>query len=77
LNDANSFFGSQYNLFFARLGYKKDFSKVVKGEIYLSYDKSFNEPYGLGNDLNAAGNRFFNASTPESFLAGIKVQFNL
>lgn len=77
LNDANSFFATQYNLFFARLGYKKDFSKKVKGEIYFSYDKSFNTPYGLGNDLNAAANRFFNPSAPENFLGGIKLQFNL
>lgn len=77
LNDANSFFANQYNLLFTRLGYKKDFSKVIKGEIYFTYDKSFNSPYGLGNDLNAAGNRFFNPSAPENFLGGVKIQFNL
>jgi iron complex outermembrane receptor protein len=77
LNDANSVFANSYQLFFGRLGYKKDLSKKIKGEIYLSYDKSFNTPFGLGNDLNAAGNRFFNPSAPENFLAGIKVQYNL
>jgi iron complex outermembrane receptor protein len=77
LNDANNFFASQYNLLFARLGVKKNLSKKVKGEIYLSYDHSFNTPYGLGNDLNAAANRFFNPSAPENFLGGIKIQFNL
>lgn len=77
LNDANSFFGNQYNLLFARVGYKKDFSKVVRGEIYFTYDHSFNTPYGLGNDLNAAGNRYFNPSAPENFVGGIKIQFNL
>jgi len=77
LNDANSFFATQYNLFFARMGYKKDFGKKLKGEIYFSYDHSFNTPYGLGNDLNAAVNRFFNPSAPENFLGGIKLQFNL
>ncbi|MEO7767344.1 MAG: TonB-dependent receptor, partial [Ferruginibacter sp.] len=77
LNDANSFFATQYNLFFARVGYKKNLGKKMKGEIYFSYDKSFNTPYGLGNDLNAAGNRFFNPSTPQSLLVGVKIQFNL
>ncbi|MEP7110896.1 MAG: TonB-dependent receptor [Ferruginibacter sp.] len=77
LNDANSFFATQYNLFFARLGYKKDLCKRVTGEIYFSYDKSFNTPYGLGNDLNAAANRFFNPSAPQNFLGGIKVRFNI
>ncbi len=77
LNDANSFFGTQYNLFFGKLGYKKHLGKKAKGEIYFSYDQSFNTPYGLGNDLNAAANRYFNPSAPQSFLGGIKVQFNL
>ena len=77
LNDANSFFATQYSLFFARLGYKKNFSKKIKGEVFLSYDKSFVTPYGLGNDLNAAANRFFNPSAPQNFLGGIKIQFNL
>jgi iron complex outermembrane receptor protein len=77
LNDANIFFASQYNLLFARLGFKKNLSKKIKGEIYFSYDHSFNTPYGLGNDLNAAANRFFNPSAPENFLGGIKIQFNL
>jgi len=77
LNDANSVFANSYQLFFGRLGYKKDFSKKIKGEIYLSYDKSFNTPFGLGNDLNAAVNRFYNPSAPENFLGGIKLQYNL
>ena len=77
LNDANTFFATQYNLFFARLGYKKDFSKKLQGEIYFSYDKSFNTPYGLGNDLNGAGNRFFNPSAPENFIGGIQFKLNL
>ncbi|MEO6232798.1 MAG: TonB-dependent receptor [Ferruginibacter sp.] len=77
LNDANLFYGTQYNLLFARVGYKKDFSKLLQGEIYCTYDKSFNTPYGLGNDLNAAGNRFYNPSAPENFVGGIKLKFNL
>ena len=77
LNDANSVFANSYQLFYGRLGYKKDFGKCIKGEIYLSYDRSFNTPYGLGNDLNAAVNRFYNPSAPENLIAGIKIQFNL
>ncbi len=77
LNDANVFFGTQYNLLFSRLGFKKDFTKLLQAEIYVAYDKSFNTPYGLGNDLNAAGNRFFNPSAPENFVGGIRLKFNL
>ena len=77
LNDANSVFANSYQLFYGRVGYKKDVGKCIKGEIYLSYDHSFNTPFGLGNDLNASANRFYNPSAPENFLAGIKIQFNL
>ena len=77
LNDANTFFGTQYNLFFGRIGFRRSFSKVIQGDIYCAYDKSFNTPYGLGNDLNAAGNRFFNPSAPQNFVGGVKLKFNL
>ncbi len=77
LNDANVFYGTQYNLLFTRVGYRKELSKWLQGELYLSYDKSFNNPYGLGNDLNAAGNRFYNPSAPENLLGGIRLKFNL
>ncbi len=77
LNDANTFFAAQYNLLFARVGYKLSLGKKITTEIYSSFDKSFNAPFSLGNDLNAAGNRFFNPSAPQNFTGGLKLQFNL
>jgi iron complex outermembrane recepter protein len=77
LNDANTFFADQYNLLLGRVGYKKKLSKVIEGEIYFSFDRSFNTPYSLGNDLNAAGNRYFNPSAPENYYGGVKLKFNL
>lgn len=77
LNDANTFFASQYNLLMGRVGYKKRISKLIEGDIYFSFDHSFNQPYSLGNDLNAAANRFFNPSAPENYFGGVKLKFNL
>ena len=77
LNDANTFFASQYNLLMGRMGYKKKISKVTEGEIYFSFDRSFNQPFSLGNDLNAAGNRYFNPSAPENYFGGVKLKFHL
>jgi iron complex outermembrane receptor protein len=77
LNDANSYFGAQYNLLFSRLGYRKLLAKKMQAELYFSYNRSFNNPYSLGNDLNAAGNRFFNPSAPETIVTGLKLQYNL
>ncbi len=77
LNDANTFFASQYNLLMGRVGYKKKLCKSLEGELYFSFDRTFNTPYSLGNDLNAAGNRYFNPSAPENYYGGIKLKFNL
>ncbi len=77
LNDANTFFAAQYNLLLGRVGYKRRLCKGMEGEIYFSFDRSFNKPYSLGNDLNAAGNRYFNPSAPENYYGGIKLKFNL
>ena len=77
LNDANSFYTTGYNLFFARLGYKVTLNKKIITDLFFSYDKSFNNPYSLGNDLNAAGNRFFNPSSPQNFYGGVKLKFIL
>ena len=77
LNDANTFTASPYHLFFSKIGFKKKIGKVVEGEIYFVFNRSFNTPYSLGNDLNAAGNRFFNPSAPENISGGIKLKFNL
>ena len=77
LNDANTFFASQYNLLMGRVGYKRKLCKVVEGELYFSFDKSFNTPYSLGNDLNAANNKYFNPSAPKNYYSGIKLKVSL
>ena len=77
INDANTFYANQYNLLLGRLGYKKRLNKVLEGEIYFAFDKSFNNPYSLGNDLNATAGRYFNPSAPENYFGGLKLKFNL
>jgi iron complex outermembrane receptor protein len=72
LNDANSFWATSYQLLFAKLGYKTVLGSSIEAHFYLTAEKSFNNPYSLGNDLNAAGNRFFNPSAPHQFGAGMQ-----
>lgn len=76
LNDANTFFAAHYNLLSSKAGFRTDPDKKVSAEIYIAAEKSFNTPYSLGNDLNAAGNRYFNPSAPQQFTAGIKLRVN-
>ena len=77
LNDANTFTANAYQLLFAKLGYKKLLGKNLQAELFIVFDQSLNTPYSLGNDLNAAGNRYFNPSAPQNFTGGLKLQFNL
>ncbi len=77
LNDANSFFAGSYSLVFLKIGYKIPLGKKTGADIFISYDRSFDEPYSLGNDLNAAGSRFYNPTSPQNFYAGVRVKYQL
>jgi iron complex outermembrane receptor protein len=77
LNDANVFFATDYKLFFIKTGYKVNLGKKILADIFLAFDKSFNAPYSLGNDLNAAGNRFFNPAAPQNLNGGFTIKFIL
>ncbi|WP_255154326.1 TonB-dependent receptor [Ferruginibacter sp. HRS2-29] len=77
VNDANTFFATSYNLFIAKAGYKINFRQKASADIYAAYEHSFNTPYSLGNDLNAAGNRFFNPSAPSTFTVGARFGFTV
>ena len=75
LNDANTFYSNNYNLLFIKLGYKTKMFSKISADFFVATEKSFNNPYSLGNDLNAAGNRFFNPSAPSGINIGAKFQF--
>jgi iron complex outermembrane receptor protein len=77
LNDANSFWGSSYQLLFAKAGYRVPMGSSIESHLFLSYEKALQNPYSLGNDLNAAGGRFYNPSPPQQFTAGIQLKFKV
>ncbi len=75
LNDANSAYADAYNLLGARLGYRKAWSKFSL-DFFAGVDNALNEKYSLGNDLNAAGGRYYNAAPTINFYSGVKVGFS-
>ena len=77
LNDANTFYASSYQLFFAKVGYKTMLGESTEANIFATAEKSFNNPYSLGNDLNAAANRYFNPAAPQLFSIGFSCRFNV
>lgn len=71
LNDANTFYGGDFHLLGARLGYKQLYFGKLRAEVFVGADNLFNETYSLGNDINAAANRFYNVAPGRNYYAGV------
>lgn len=75
LNDANTVYARRYHLVQARLSWKHQPAGAFPFELFAGADNLLNEKYSLGNDLNAAGGRYFNAAATRNFYAGLILQF--
>jgi iron complex outermembrane receptor protein len=74
LNDANTFNAGSYNLLGGRVGFRKVLAKW-KGDIYGGIDNAADVKYSLGDDFNAALNRFYNAAPRRNYFAGISLNY--
>lgn len=75
LNDANAEFAPAYRLLGFKAGFKKNIGEHISADLFISGDNMLNQTYSLGNDINAAGNRFYNAAPGVNYQAGIAVQY--
>ena len=75
LNDANDLFAGAYNLLQGKIGWKKQFNSALSIELFAGIDNALNEKYSLGNDINAAGRRYFNASPLRNYFGGLAIGF--
>ena len=76
MNDANSAKAEPYHLLGCRAGWKSTLSKTrIRLNIYAGIDNLLDETYSLGNDINAAANRFYNAAPGRNYYAGISLQW--
>ncbi|HEX2628872.1 MAG TPA: TonB-dependent receptor, partial [Chitinophagaceae bacterium] len=73
LNDANTAAAEPYHLLGSQLGWKS--KKNWPLHIYVGADNLLDEKYSLGNDINAAGNRFYNAAPGRNFYVGVAIQW--
>ncbi len=71
LNDGNTVFAKAYNLVQLKLGHSFSLKNPGRIELYAGIDNLLNQRYSLGNDLNAVGNRFYNAAPLRNYFAGI------
>lgn len=76
LNDANTVYARKYHLVQAKIGYRELKIGNQQVEIFAGADNLLNQKYSLGNDLNAVGNRYFNAAATRNFYGGISLRFN-
>jgi iron complex outermembrane receptor protein len=75
LNDANTAYAGAYQLFGGRLGYSTPI-KNINLSIFAGADNLFNAKYSLGNDINAAAGRYYNAAPTANYFAGLRIDFN-
>jgi len=75
LTDANTSSADAYHLLGWRLGWGKIMKKKYKLNLYAGADNMLDETYSLGNDINAAANRFYNAAPQRNYYVGISFQY--
>ena len=74
MNDANTETTAPYFLLGSRMGYRKNIAKKIIVNIYTGADNLLNQVYSLGNDINAAAGRYYNAAPRRNYYAGIIIQ---
>ena len=73
VNDANTEFAHDYKIVSVRVGKRQDIWRFKGVEIFIGADNLFNEKYSLGNDLNAAGGRYYNLAPGSNFYGGLTI----
>ncbi|EHQ25357.1 TonB-dependent receptor [Mucilaginibacter paludis] len=75
LNDANTVYASSYHLLEAKLGWRHLLKGKTQIEIYAGADNLLNQNYSLGNDLNAAGGRYYNPAPLRNYFGGVGLRY--
>lgn len=76
LNDANTASARSYQLLGSRIGWKRPGRTKTRYSIYAGADNLLDQAYSLGNDINAAGGRYYNAAPGRNYYAGVSFQVN-
>lgn len=70
LNDANTVYNKPYHVVMLKAGWA-----FRKFELYAAADNLLNEQYSPGSDINAFGNRYYNAAPMRTLVGGVKVKW--
>ena len=72
LNDANTATATSYHLLGLKLGYSLMNRRSVM-QLNVGADNLLNETYSNGNDINAAGGRYYNAAAGRNYYVQVKI----
>lgn len=75
LNDANTAYADAYNLVGGKIGFQKWVDNKWRFRVNLGVDNLLDTKYSLGNDLNAAGGRYYNAAPGRNYYLSLLVQW--
>ncbi len=75
LNDGNTVFADAYQLLQIKLGKQLQW-KQHQFDVFVGADNLLNQLYSLGNDINAAGNRYYNPSPSRNWYCGFRFGFH-
>jgi iron complex outermembrane receptor protein len=75
LNDANTAFADAYSIVGAKIGYQKWASDKWRLRLVAGADNLLDKKYSLGNDLNAAGGRYYNVAAGRNYYVSLLVQW--
>jgi iron complex outermembrane receptor protein len=75
LNDANTVYAGSYHLVEAKVGWRHALYGKTQIELYAGGDNLLNQKYSLGDDLNAAANRYYNPAPARNYFVGVNVRF--
>ncbi|MCK8494295.1 TonB-dependent receptor [Spirosoma sp. RP8] len=73
LTDANTVTSDPTRLLQATVGFRRPLGQHWTLDIYASGDNLLNQTYSLGYDLNAVGNRFYNAAPTRNGVGGVRL----
>jgi iron complex outermembrane receptor protein len=76
LNDTNTVAATGYHLLGCRVGWAPALRSSVKMNIYTGVENILNETYSLGNDINAAAGRYYNAAAKRNYYVGLSLQWD-
>jgi iron complex outermembrane receptor protein len=73
LTDANDVYADAYHLMQLKLGYRS--KGRHQWHVFGGIDNLLSELYSLGNDINAAGKRYYNPAAGRNIFAGLQLAF--